>query len=107
MATQLVAPSRPALTRHGRIRTAAAIAGVAALAATGYVAGTTIGPDTSAPTRATSTDVNPSAQVQRELNRSVAGQYGSGSAAGSVVNPTAQVQRELRASVAGQYGTAR
>ena len=76
MTTQLVAPSRPAPARHRRIRTAAAIAGVAALAATGYVAGATSGPDTTAPTRTTSTDVNPSAQVQRELNRSVAGQYG-------------------------------
>ena len=63
--------------RHRRIRTAAAIAAVAALIATGgYVATTTIGPDDTPSTPVTSTDVNASAQVRRELHQSVAGQYG-------------------------------
>ena len=82
MSTQLVAPSHTAPARHRRVRTAAAIAGVAALAAGGYVSSTTSGPDTTAPTRATGTDVNLSAETQRVLNRSIAGQYGGQSAAG-------------------------
>ena len=105
MTTQLVAPSHPAPARHRRIRTAAAIAGVAALAATGYVAGTTSGPDTTAPTLATGTDVSLSAETQRVLNRSIAGQYGSRSAATAVVNPSAQTMRELNRSIVGQYGS--
>jgi hypothetical protein len=88
---------------HRHLRTAAAIAGVAALIAGGsYVATTTLGPD-SIPT--TGTDVNPSAQTLRELRESVAGQYGSHSAARHVVNPNAQTLSELRDSVAGQYGS--
>jgi len=94
--------------RHRRIRTAAAIAAVAALIATGgYVATTTIGPHDTPSTPVTSTDVNASAQVRRELHQSVAGQYGSRPAAGAVVNPNTQVRRELHQSVAGQYGPAR
>jgi len=103
--TQLIAPSRPAPARHRRIRSAVAIAGVTALAAAGYVAGTTSGPDTTSPTRATGTDVNIIAQAQRELNRSIAGQYGSRSAAAAVVNPSAQTMRELNRSTIGQYGS--
>ena len=94
--------------RHRRIRTAAAIAAVAALIATGgYVATTTIGPDDTPSTPVTSTDVNASAQVRRELHQSVAGQYGSRPTAGAVVNPNTQVRRELHQSIAGQYGPAR
>jgi hypothetical protein len=94
--------------RHRRIRTAAAIAAVAALIATGgYVATTTIGPHDTPSTPVTSTDVNASAQVRRELHQSVAGQYGSRPAAGAVVNPNTQVRRERHQSVAGQYGPAR
>ena len=75
--------------RHRPLRAAAAITGVAAvIAAGGYLATTTIGPDsipTAAPTGAA---VNPSAQALGELRESVAGQYGSQSAAGAAVNPT-------------------
>ena len=107
MTTQPIASQPPrAPARHRRIRTAAAIAGVAALIATGgYVATTTIGPDTAPPTPAAGTDVNPSAQVRRELHQSIAGQYSSRPAAGTVVNPSAQMRRELHQSIAGQYGS--
>ena len=105
MTTQLVAPSHTAPAHHRRIRTAAAIAGVAALAAAGYVSSTSSGPDTTAPTRATGTDVSLSAETQRVLNRSIAGQYGSKSAAAAVVNPSAQTMRELNRSTIGQYSS--
>ena len=105
MSTQLVAPSHTAPARHRRIRTAAAIAGVATLAAAGYVSSTTSGPDTTAPTRATGTDVSLSAETQRVLNRSIAGQYGGRSAAAAVVSPSAQTMRELNRSIVGQYGS--
>ena len=110
MTSQPIASSRPAPSpaRHRRIRAAAAIAAIAALIATGgYLATTTIGPDAAPPTPATGTDVNPSAQTLRELHQSIAGQYGSQSAAGAVVNPNAQVRRELHQSIAGQYGPTR
>src|SRR5215217_3203439 len=64
------ARNAPSPARHRRIRTAATIAGVAALIATGgYVATTTIHPDAAAPTADTGTDINPSAQTLRELHR--------------------------------------
>jgi hypothetical protein len=112
MTTQSIAPIRPAPrapgpARHRRIRTAAAITGVAALIATGgYVAGTTNGTDATPPTPAAGTDVNPSAQALRDMHRSIAGQYGSRSAP-NAVDPSAQVRREMRESVAGQYSPAR
>jgi hypothetical protein len=103
MTTQPLASRRPAANPHRRIRTAAAITSVAALIATGgYLATTTNGPDTAPTTPAAGTDVNPSAQVQRELHQSIAGQYGNQFAA-AAVNPSAQVRRELRDSIAGQY----
>jgi hypothetical protein len=113
MTTQLITPSRPAANapgpaRHRRIRTAAAVAGVAALIATGgYIATTTIGPDAIPRTAATGTgtDVNPSAQALREMHQSIAGQYGSQSAAGTVMNPSGQALREMHQSIAGQYGS--
>jgi hypothetical protein len=113
MTTQLTASSRPAPgapgpVRHRRIRTAAAIAGVVALIATGgYLATTTIGPDATPRTAVTATDVSPGAQALRELHQSISGQYGSRSAAGTAVNPSAQALHELRQSVAGQYSSAR
>ena len=108
MTTQQIAPSRPAASRYRRIRTAAASAGVAVLIATGgYLAITTIGPDAARPTPATGTDVRPSAQTLRELRQSIAGQYGSRSAAGVTVNPNTQVRLDMRKSIAGQYGPAR
>ena len=109
MTTQLIAPSHPAQPparpppahphrrRHRRRRRA--------LATGSYLATTTIGPDTTPPTPATGTDVNLSAQTQRELNQSIAGQYGSRSAADAVVNPSAQTMRELHQSIVGQYGS--
>ena len=93
-------------TAHRPLRAAAAITGVAALiAAGGYLATTTIGPDsipTAAPTGAA---VNPSAQALSELRESVAGQYGSQSAAGAAVNPSARALRDRHRSIAGQYAT--
>jgi hypothetical protein len=111
MTTQPVASRRPSVSARGparrrRIRAAAAIAAVAALIATGlYVAITTIGPDAATPTVATTTEVNPSAETLRDIVQSVAGPYGSGSAAGTAVNPSAQTLRELHESIAGQYGS--
>jgi hypothetical protein len=108
MATQNIASSRPAPSPHRRVRTAAAISGVAALiAAGGYLATTTNGPDATSPTPTAGTDANPSAQVQRELRQSIAGQYASRPTAGAVGNPSARVRRELHQSIAGQYGPAR
>ena len=104
MTSQPIASSRPAPGRHRRIRTAAAITAIAALiAAGGYLATVTIGPDTAPPTPATGTDVNPSAQTLRDMLQSIAGQYVSQSAAGADVNPSAQTLRELHQSIAGQY----
>ena len=78
------------------------------IATGGYLATTTIGPDAAPPTPAAGTDVNPSAQTLRDLHQSIAGQYGSRSAAGTIGRTRApRVRRELRQSVAGQYGPAR
>jgi hypothetical protein len=108
MTSQPITSSRPAPipVRRRRIRTAAAITAIAALIATGgYLATTTIGPDAAPTTPAARTDVNPSAQVQRNMHQSIAGQYGNGFAARTVVNPRAQTRRELRESTTGQYGS--
>jgi hypothetical protein len=107
MTTQPIASSRPAPgpARHRRPRTAAAIATVAALIATGgYLAATTIGPDAAPPTPAAGIDVNPSGQTLRDLHQSIAGQYGGQAAPGTTVNPNAQTLRDLRENVVGQYG---
>src|SRR3954469_20468244 len=91
-------------TRHRQLRAAAPIPGVAALIAAGGYVATTIGPD-SIPTAAPKgAEVNRSAKAMRELRESVAGQYGSQSAAGAV-NSSAGVLRELHHSIAGQYGS--
>jgi hypothetical protein len=111
MTSQPIASSRPAPSvsgsaRHRRLRTAAAIAAIAALlAAGGYLAATTIGPDTASPPRGSNTEVHTSAQKLRDLRTSIAGQYGSRPAAHPAVNPSAQTLRELRLSIAGQYGS--
>jgi hypothetical protein len=111
MTTQPIASSRPARTPVGqrRIRTAAAITAIVALIAAGSYLTITTGPDTAPPTpttaTATATDVNPSDQTLRDLLQSIAGQYGSQSAAGTIVTPSAQTMRELRSSVAGQYAS--
>jgi hypothetical protein len=110
MSTQLITPAggptpiAPRPVRHRHLRTATAIAGVGALIAIGgYVATTTIGPDAVPPTSPAGPDVNPSAQILRDLRESVAGQYGA-QAPGATINPSAQTLRALRDSVAGQYG---
>ena len=111
MTSQPIASSRPAPSvsgsaRHRRLRTAAGIAAVAALlAAAGYLATKTIGPDAASPPRPINTEVHTSAQKLRELRRSIAGQYGSRPARDLVVNPSAQTLRELHQSIAGQYGS--
>ena len=100
------APSAPGPAHHRRIRAAGANAGVAAVVATGgYLAATSIGPDTTRPTLATGAEVNPSAQTRRELHESIAGQYGNQPAGGAVMNPNGQARRELRESIASQYGS--
>lgn len=78
MAAQRITASVPAPHRR-RIRTATALAGVALLiAAGGYAATTTFGPDAHAPQPAPAPDDPATAtdQVLRELRESVAGQYG-------------------------------
>ena len=83
-------PPRPRglALRHRRIRTAAAIAAVTALIATGgYLATTTAGPDATRPTPATGTEVNPSAQTLRDMLQNIASQYGSRPAAGAAREP--------------------
>ena len=108
MTTQNIASSRPASSPQRHVRTAAAIAGVAAVIATGgYFAATSIGPDAAPSTPAAGTAVDPSAQMMRELRESIAGQYGNRFAAGATVNPSTQTLRELRESIAGQYGPVR
>ena len=111
MTSQPIAPSRPAPSvrgsaRHGRTRTAAAIAVIAALiAGGGYLATKTISPGAATPPLATDTEVHTSAQKLRELRQSIAGQYGSRPAASVVVNPSAQTMRDMHQSIAGQYGS--
>ena len=106
IASSRPAPSVPGPARHRRIRTAAAIAAIAALIATGgYLATTTTGPDATRPTPTTGTEVNPSAQTLRDMLQSIAGQYGSRPAAGALVNPSAQTLRDMQQSIAGQYGS--
>ena len=90
MTSQTIGSSRPApsvsgSTRHGRLRAAAGIAAVAALlAAGGYLATETVGPDAASPPRA-NTEVHTGAQKLRELRESITGQYGSRPAASPVL----------------------
>jgi hypothetical protein len=107
MSTQLITP-RPAPVRHHHLRTAAI---AAVIAAGGYVATTTFGPDSIpvTPATPTSAEVAPSDQLRRALRESIAGQYGTQAtpARGATMNPTVDVRRALRESIAGQYGGAR
>jgi hypothetical protein len=107
MPTQPIVSSRPAPSHHRSTRTAAAITAIAALIAVGSYLASTTGDDTAPPGPAISTRVKPSDQTLREMHQSIAGQYGSQSAAGAVVNPGTQVRRELRQSIAGQYRSTR
>jgi hypothetical protein len=85
--------------RH-RMRNTAAAAGVAAVIAVGGFAATnTFGPDAYDP------PVAPSDSTMRDLQLSVAGQYGS--ARSEAVRAGERVLQELQRSVAGQYGSAR
>jgi hypothetical protein len=105
MAAQRTTPSIPAPHRR-RIRTATAVAGVAFLiAAGGYAATTTFGPDAYQPQPAPATHDTPTAtdQVLRELRESVAGQYGSPPAAPTGV-PSDHALRDYRDTVIKLYG---
>jgi hypothetical protein len=100
MGAPLITPSVPAGTRRRGLRNTAAVAGVAALiAAGGYAATNTFGPDAHEPPVPVRSD--PTDQVLDELRASVAGQYGS------TREHSQQVMRELRQSVAGQFGGGR
>jgi hypothetical protein len=105
--TSRPASGAPGAGPHRHIRAAAAIAGVGALiAAGGYLATTTIGPDAIPPAPAiTVTEVNPSAQTLRDMRQSIPAQYGNRSATGDVVDPSTETLRELQQSITGQYGS--
>jgi hypothetical protein len=96
---------------HGRsARAAAAIVAVAGLiAAGGYAATTTFGPDAHDPRPgpAVSEYPIPSDRVLRELHESVEGQYGSRPRTAATVRPGRRAQRELRDATAELYGPAR
>jgi hypothetical protein len=103
MAAQRTTLSVPAPQRR-RIRTAIAVAGVAVLiAAGGYAATTTFGPDAYAPQPAPATEAPATApdQVLRELRESIAGQYGPQPAAAP---KREQAIRDYRHTVIKLYG---
>jgi hypothetical protein len=105
MAAQRTTLSVPAPQRR-RIRTAIAVAGVAVLiAAGGYAATTTFGPDAYAPQPAPATEAPATApdQVLRELRESIAGQYGSQPAAPTGV-PSDHAIRDYRDTMIKLYG---
>ena len=105
MAAQRTTPSILAPQRR-RIRTVAAVAGVAVLiAAGGYAATTTFGPGAYQPRPAPASDDTAAAtdQVLRELRKSVAGQYGSQPAAPTSV-PRDHAMRDYRTTVIKLYG---
>jgi hypothetical protein len=95
--------------RHRQGRSAAIIAVVAAvIAAGGYGAVALVGSDAqppqSVPAQRSPPATVPTDQALRELDQSIAGQYGHQSAANATVTPSAQALRELDKSIAGQYG---
>jgi hypothetical protein len=104
---------------HPRTSWVAAIVAVAlVIAAGGYGATTTFGPDAQ-PAAATSQSVVSREQALRELDQSLAGQYGSaqsqsapavtqpsGPGAANVA-PSKRAMKDLGTSVAGQYGSGR
>lgn len=105
MAAPRITHSIPAPHRH-RIRTATAVAGVAVLiAAGGYAATTTFGPDAYPPQPAPATDDTATAtdQVLRELRESIARQYGSQPAAPTSL-PSEHAMRDYRKTVIKLYG---
>jgi hypothetical protein len=105
MAAHRITPSVPAPHRR-RIPTATATVGVAVLiAAGGYAATTTFGPDASQPQPAPATDDMGTAtdQVLRELRESIARQYGSQPAAPTGA-PSDQAMRDFRRTVIKLYG---
>ena len=107
--------STPTITSHAAprrahrrvLRTAAAVAGVAALiAAGGYAATTTFGPDAHEPRSApaaTGEFAIPGDQVQREMRIGVAGQCDLPAHAADL-RPGRRVQLELDQAVADLYG---
>ena len=103
MAAQRTTPSIPA-PHHRRIRTATA--GVAVLiAAGGYAATTTFGPDAHPPqpTPATHNTATATDQALRELHESIARQYGPQPAAPTSA-PLEQATRDYRNTVIKLYG---
>jgi hypothetical protein len=103
MAAQRITASVPAPHRR-RIRTTTALAGVTVLiAAGGYAATTTFGPDAYEPQPAPATNDTPTAtdQVLRELRESVAGQYGPQPAPAP---DREQAMRDYRHTVIKLYG---
>jgi hypothetical protein len=102
MPAERITPRVPA-PHHRRIRTATAIAGITVLiAAGGYVATTTIGPDAHQPQPAPRTDVTPPAdQALRELRDSIARQYRSQPAPAP---DNDQAMRDYRDTVIKLYG---
>jgi hypothetical protein len=105
MAAQRTTPTIPAPHRR-RIRTATATAGVAVLiAAGGYAATTTFGPDAYPPQLAPATHDTATAtdRALRELRESIARQYGS-QPAGPTSVPLEQATRDYRNTVTKLYG---
>jgi hypothetical protein len=94
-------------SQRRRARDVAIVAGVAlVIAAGGYGATTTFGPDAyePQPTPATDDAVTATDQVLRELRDSIAGQYGSQPASGQYATPSDQAMRDLRETVVKLYG---
>ena len=112
----------PFAAGHRRAQWSAAIVAVSlVIAAGGYGATKTFGPDAykAQPAATTSEFAVPGDQALQELDQSLAGQYGtqpsqsaaavtqpSDPAAASVA-PSDRVQKDLDSSVAGQYGSGR
>jgi hypothetical protein len=105
MSAPLIASSLPTGVRRHRVRNTAVVAGVAmVIAAGGYAATNTFGPDAHEAPLPASQSVPAADSVRQEMHQSVAGQYGSRSAGGDAVQPSAPVLDELHQSTAGQYG---
>ena len=105
MSAPLIASSSPTAVRRHRVRNTAAVAGVAmVIAAGGYAATNTFGPDAHVAPPPASESVPAGDGVMPEMHQSVAGQYGSRAAGGDAVQPSAPVLDELHQSTAGQYG---
>jgi hypothetical protein len=108
MTRQLITHPSPHPTRR-QLRNAAiaATATVIAIAAGGYGAIQTLGPDADAPqsaTRPATAGVVPKTQAMQEMRDAIAGQYGTHPATNETSR--AQAMREMRDTVANLYGPA-